>query len=63
MNESKNCNAMRFFNRVLQDTVRIEMLAEIKSTNDASKAREDEVKAIEIEPIRLPNELERLNGT
>ena len=54
---------MRFFNRVLQDTVRIEMLAEIKSTNDASKAREDEVKAIEIEPIRLQNELERLNGT
>ena len=39
------------------------MLAEIKSINDADKAREDEFTAIEIEPIRLQKELERLNGT
>ena len=39
------------------------MLAEIKSINDADKAREDEFTAIEIEPIRLQNELERLNRT
>ena len=50
------------FNRDLKATERIEMLAEIKSLNDANKDLEAERTAIEIELRGLQNDLARLNG-
>ena len=50
------------FNRNLEATERIEMLAEIKSLNDTNKDLEAERTAIEIELRGLQNDLARLNG-
>ena len=50
------------FNGDLKATERIEILAEIKSLNDANKDLEAERTAIEIELRGLQNDLARLNG-